>query len=227
MTDTALPTARPILSDRLSQWLGWTDAIALASALNDPVRMAAPPAKGRVTPSRDLEQVRSALCKAIADDHALASMAQRRHIPSGPTGKGVLPDATEYASYRQHYQSLQRSMEHAIGSLRERLRARLAGLSPDMAQLAAIDGLLDQALFTQERQRLGRIPALLETHFNQLRQTAQAQDTTAETWLERFRNDMRRVLLTELDVRLQPANGLLAALCEHDAPPSPSLKTHD
>lgn len=33
-----------------------------------------------------------------------------------------------------------------------------------------------------------------------------------DAWLEVFRNDMRKVLLAELDVRLQPAQGLLAAL---------------
>ena len=31
-------------------------------------------------------------------------------------------------------------------------------------------------------------------------------------WLETFRKDMRSVLLAELDVRLQPVEGLLATL---------------
>ncbi|KAE8755722.1 DUF3348 family protein, partial [Paraburkholderia madseniana] len=32
------------------------------------------------------------------------------------------------------------------------------------------------------------------------------------TWLNTFRKDMQSVLLAELDVRLQPVEGLLAAL---------------
>ena len=39
-----------------------------------------------------------------------------------------------------------------------------------------------------------------------------AQDDTPGAWLDVFRKDMRSVLLAELDVRLQPVEGLLAAL---------------
>ncbi|WP_175224840.1 DUF3348 family protein, partial [Achromobacter ruhlandii] len=35
---------------------------------------------------------------------------------------------------------------------------------------------------------------------------------TPGAWLETFRKDMRSVLLAELDVRLQPVEGLLATL---------------
>jgi hypothetical protein len=38
------------------------------------------------------------------------------------------------------------------------------------------------------------------------------EEPASDAWLEVFRNDMRKVLLAELDVRLQPAQGLLAAL---------------
>ncbi|HEX7937312.1 MAG TPA: DUF3348 family protein, partial [Paraburkholderia sp.] len=39
LVDVDVPESRQSLSDRLSQWLGWTDAIALSSALTG-----APPA---------------------------------------------------------------------------------------------------------------------------------------------------------------------------------------
>ncbi|MFP3739939.1 DUF3348 family protein, partial [Burkholderia sp. SIMBA_019] len=34
LTDIDVPGSGQSLSDRLSQWLGWTDAIALSTALN-------------------------------------------------------------------------------------------------------------------------------------------------------------------------------------------------
>jgi hypothetical protein len=42
--------------------------------------------------------------------------------------------------------------------------------------------------------------------------TAAAPAVTPGTWLDAFRKDMQSVLLAELDVRLQPVEGLLAAL---------------
>ena len=37
-------------------------------------------------------------------------------------------------------------------------------------------------------------------------------DATAGPWLDTFRQDMHTVLLAELDTRMQPVEGLLAAL---------------
>ncbi|WP_029227051.1 DUF3348 family protein, partial [Burkholderia ubonensis] len=34
LADADVPESRQTLADRLSQWLGWTDAISLSSALN-------------------------------------------------------------------------------------------------------------------------------------------------------------------------------------------------
>src|SRR5437868_5770758 len=73
------------------------------------------------------------------------------------------------------------------------------------------------------RSLLGAVPGLLEGHFARLRQAEQAAlaapqatgESTALTpgaWLNVFRKDMRSVLLAELDIRLQPVEGLLAAL---------------
>ncbi|HEX7936672.1 MAG TPA: DUF3348 family protein, partial [Paraburkholderia sp.] len=41
---------------------------------------------------------------------------------------------------------------------------------------------------------------------------AAAQPSAPGAWLDVFRKDMQSVLLAELDVRLQPVEGLLAAL---------------
>ena len=70
---------------------------------------------------------------------------------------------------------------------------------------------------------LARVPVLLEAHFKRLRQAAQAslaeqagpghtQGAADNTWLKTFHKDMQSVLFAELDIRLQPSQGLLAAL---------------
>jgi hypothetical protein len=97
-------------------------------------------------------------------------------------------------------------MEVAIGPLRGRLRAVLAGRSPDMARLAALDAVMEQVLGAQEHRLLATLPALLEKHFVRLR------DAGGDDWRTVFQRDLQGVLLAELDIRLQPVEGLLEAL---------------
>jgi len=271
--DADVPEPRQSLSDRLSQWLGWTDAIALSSALTGapPSVPAAARAFGSAEEA-ECARVRASLVKTITGDSAFA-VARRR-------GAGyVEPQAVpaDYALFRQRYQAMQQSMETGVGNLRGRLRALLAAKTPAMGRLALLDAVMERALGERERNLLASVPVLLAGHFERLRDAAQqAQDqepapddgTQAESaasraastaagsaaaaaaagsaaegsvepkahvppqpqapaldaaptpaqavapnaWLDVFRKDMQSVLLAELDVRLQPVEGLLAAL---------------
>jgi hypothetical protein len=135
----------------------------------------------------------------------------------------------DYANFRQRYLSLQHTMETSVGNLRSRLRGMVAARNGEWTRLAVVDAIMDRALLPRERALLGAIPKLLQAHFDRLRLAeaaalaeAQAGTEGAETpaegpaapgaWLDTFRKDMRSVLLAELDVRLQPVEGLLAAL---------------
>lgn len=138
--------------------------------------------------------------------------------PEGPKDIAIDPQAapaaplplTDFAPYRQRYLARQQAMDAAVGPLRGRLRARLAGKSPAMARLAAVDVVMEQVLGAQERSLLGSVPTLLEKHFKRLRQAA------PEGWLDAFHQDARDVLLAELELRFQPVDGLLEALrAEH------------
>ncbi|MCY1366520.1 hypothetical protein D9M69_534170 [compost metagenome] len=75
----------------------------------------------------------------------------------------------------------------------------------------------------RERSLLASVPALLEKHFKRLREADQAaQDANPDTpqppptaaagWLDVFGRDMQSVLRAELDIRMQPVEGLLEAL---------------
>lgn len=190
------------LSARLAQWVEWPQAVALSAALD--ARPAAAD-DGRPAPGDDGEyaRVRAALVRAIEGDRAFAT-ADADAVP---------PDA---AFHRQRYLALQQMMEAEIGHLRGRLRNRLAKHATDVARLAAIDAVIERALGRQERALLAPVPDLVGLHFERLRQAAQeALGATAAppvAWLHRFHHDMRQLLLAELDFRLQPAQGLQAAL---------------
>ena len=191
LADADAPESRQGFAERLSEWLRWTDAITLSTALNG----AASPARsgadaGASAEEQDCIRVRAALEIAIAADDAAPG--------------------TDFASFRRRYLARQQAMSAAIEPLRERLRAKLATRSPAMARLAAVDAVMEQALGAHEHRLLSTVPLLLERHFQRLRQGD--GQTQPEGWLDLFGKNMQRVLLAELDIRLQPVEGLLDAL---------------
>ena len=231
LTDVEFTESRQSLSDRLSQWLHWTDAIALSTALAGIPVAGIPvagipvagipvagsplaPAKGMPTLSSVEEQecaaARSALVNAIAGDSVFGAPKKR---PGA--GQVHIETTADYPVFRQGYLTLQQSMETGIGNLRGRLRAKLAARTPAMTRLAEVDAVMERALSPRERTLLGTVPSLLGRHFERLRRAEQdtlTDDQTPGAWLDIFRKDAQSVLLAELDLRFQPVEGLLAAL---------------
>lgn len=252
LTDVDVAQSRQSLSDHLSQWLGWTDAIALSAALNTSPPVIAPGARlFSSEQERECVRVRATLADAIASDTA-ATAAKRlmpgqapQKSPAAKPSAAVAEAEADYSNFRQRYLSLQHTMETSVGNLRSRLRGMVAARNGEMTRLAVVDAIMDRALLPKERALLAVIPKLLQGHFNRLRDAeaaalaqadadAQARAADGENgehelgpeadvpavlpaitpgaWLDVFRKDMRSVLLAELDVRLQPVEGLLAAL---------------
>lgn len=201
LTAAKVPESNQSISERLSQWLGWTDAISLSSVLGATNKKQ--PSASRATPSAEeaeVSRVRDALMKTLADEG------------------GALRTATDFSPYRRRYVSRQQTMETAIAPLRTRLQAALVARSPALAQLAAVDAVMAQALGAHEVRVLATIPTLLEKHFTRLRRAQADQvdpDVSPDLWLDGFTDDMQSVLFAELDIRLQPIEGLLEALRSH------------
>jgi len=184
--------SRQSLSDQLSQWLGWTDAIALSSALNGAPPTVAAGARGFGRADEDeCARVRGSLASAIAGDSVLAPA--RRHAPARapahgsarmpaqiPAQRGGADPQVDYAVFRQRYLALQQSMETAIGALRGRLRALLAARAPAFARLAVVDAVMERALSERERTVLAAVPGLLGGHFERLREAALQRQAEAD-----------------------------------------------
>ena len=213
LSDTSVGYAGGSGADRLSQWFSWTDAISLASALDGEPVAAPSAAPVPIDFVRDeCARVRQALTEAIENDCAPAPARPARPLPAGdPTAAPPPPD---FAPLRRRYQTRQQAMQESIGRLRERLRERLAGHAP---RLAALDAVMEHVLGAQERDLLAGLPARLEQRFKRLRDAAAAAADAAPeqpsiAWLAVLHDDMRALLLAELDLRFQPVNGLLEAL---------------
>ncbi len=198
------PATPPTFVEGMGRWLGWKEAIPLSAVLQAPAgsvagaRAAVANANANATATaaleREFSRVHSALGKAIDNDKATAD-----------------DDGSDFLPFRRRCFSLQQAMDTAIGPLRTQLRATVARLSPQMAQLAALDAVMANALAPREQAQLAQMPVLLEKHFTRLRQ-AHAGPHQDTPWLDTFRQDMRRLLLAERDLRLLPALGLLDTL---------------
>lgn len=222
LTEAEVPQSSPILSDRLSQWIDWTRAVALSRALDGRLPAAdAQPQDFDQAEQDECVRMRTSLANSIISGIELAA---GKLFPGEQTMtmEGHAEVTVDYKPFHQHYLDMQRSMQTTTGRLRGRLRDLLARQSADMARLAEIDAVMELSLSPREQALLAMVPRLLGVHFQRLREAGDSLDGTSPLektlatspgpWLEVFRNDMQSVLTAELDVRFQPIEGLLAAL---------------
>lgn len=225
LTDARFPESEPPLADRLVQWLGWTDAIALSSALssNSPGGGSREIAADHAEDALCL-RVRTSLTTAITRDATLAPQRQRSHTRHRQDNAAI-DVAPEYATFRQCYLALQEQMENAIGNLRTVLRDMLASRDGAISRLAQVDAVMERVLAVREHNALAAVPGLLAAHFERLRKEERVkhehehghddeleQGVKDGPWLDAFRKDMQSVLFAELEIRFQPVEGLRAAL---------------
>lgn len=189
---------RQDFAERLSHWLTAVDTVTLHATLQSIQSAAEPvsslrPGGAVLALDEAFSRVRASLVDTIM---GLAA----RHAGD--------MDAT-YASFHKLHQELQRQMESKIGPLRAQVRQTLSRGSLRHRQLAALDGVMEKMLGGREQKLLSAVPVLFEKRFEHLRQ-AHAQDESSP-WRAAFCQEWQKVLLAELDVRLQPVMGLMEA----------------
>ncbi|MCK9986239.1 MAG: hypothetical protein AzoDbin1_02711 [Azoarcus sp.] len=231
LTAADVPPSKQSFADRLGQWLGFADALTLYSALNAGTPGDAPPPAMPVSQDaaalwQAMARVRDALAESITNDGVFRPGPARIELPT-PDPRAPLEKAADFAPYHRYYFAHQRDMAVRIGPLRATVRAALQGRAASLgrlAALAALDAVMDQALAARERDLLATVPVLLGRRFEQrydahcatLAETQTADDAARWMqpggWLAEFCRELQSVLLAELDLRLQPIAGLIAAL---------------
>lgn len=227
-------------AERAGALLDLSGAVTLSKTLAEPIPDPMRPSAASAAAIRDtFLKERSHLVQGIV----------KRFVPPFGTARNRLPSANElhahcletdafasapvlpncdaaFAPYRKHYLTLHGRL--ATASQRQRLLTveAIAGLSPMLAGLAALDKGLGEAFYHRQRLILDRIPTLLERHFRRLLQTRwqalperpRACDLApwlaSGGWIHHFCGQMQELLLAELDIRLQPAMGLIETALE-------------
>ena len=227
--------SRQPFAERLGLWLDWTAAIPLSAALHAAApaldaASAKPAARAAgAAAATALARVRAEVAHAIATDALLTSAAPGTRQARSTAGADV-HNTTDFLPYRRCYQAHQRQMQARIAPLRAQVRDTLAGQTAALGKLAALDGVLDQALAARERSLLATVPSLLSARFERLQRAhlaAQAQPpepddpdqalqyrTQTGDWLTLACREMQNVLLAEMNIRLQPVQGLVEALTD-------------
>ncbi len=221
-----VPAGEPTqtFAERLSHWVAWTEAIALSQVLADDPGAARPATAPSTTAPRQLRaqcaRVRKDLADAIAGDALLRECTDRTSLPVAGAAAGAA-GKIDYSAYRRQYRAHQHTMEDRIGGLRAAVRKALAGLSPALGRLAALDAVFDRALSAQLRRQLEQVPLMLEKTFQARHKAAAATPSDQEADLNppapqpplaAVGPTLQRVLLAELELRLQPVQGLIDAL---------------
>ena len=230
LTDLAVVEARAPdgdFAEKLGLWVKFTDAIALSAVHSTgtdsrPEMPSGARPAGRIKLGDIYARTRASLVRSITQ--SALSHGGRTRMERTPTEPGAdMDDATDYEPYRRSYLAQQRDIELKVRPLRAHVREVLGQASPALKKLATLDAALDVILSERESRLLSTIPALLEKRFHHLRQShqqvlvdaTQAAPPVAPTepagWLAGFVEEMQTVLLAELDVRLQPALGLIEA----------------
>ncbi|MEO7106162.1 MAG: DUF3348 domain-containing protein [Rhodoferax sp.] len=223
-----LPAAEPAAAfgEKLGLWIDFADAIALTGVHNagalDDATLAAQFAVDAPL-DEEFNKMRAQLEGVITKSLAPNTGRTRAELTL-PKLDTPLDDVKAYAPFRRYHQAHQRDMEMNVRNVRVKLREGVAKASPRLRQLVALDAAFDGILVEREGRLLASIPSLLEKRFNHLRKAhlqtladTQRTDDNPDlwmkpgAWLARFCAELQAVLLAELDLRLQPAVGLLEA----------------
>jgi hypothetical protein len=199
LASTEIADSKQSFAERLSLWLDWSDAISLSAALNGANAPTPPHAPNGVPPP----------ASAISDEFARVRADLAKSITTDDLFTVDTDNAMDFSPYRRQYLAHQRTMTERIGPLRANVRAALSKRSPNLSRLAALDAVLDEALNARERHLLSHVTPLLERRFESLRKSHQETPTD---WWPVYRKDMQQVLLAELDMRLQPIEGMMEAM---------------
>ncbi len=222
---TGVEVSHKNFAERLGRLIDLSDSIALSKTHGQLTSISAEAATR--TDSKAFAE--SVLNELLQTREQMVQFILRSFSPE--TGWLTLPTANAkatpeelmaYEAYQRFYVTHQREIDFKAKSLRRHCREAISDLSPQMAQLAALDAALDDTLEVDARKLFTGVPRLLGKRFKYLLQQHQqtmegqrddpSQWTLPGGWLDVFYKEMQGLLLAELEARLQPALGLIEAL---------------
>ena len=208
-------------TERLGELIDLSDSISLSLAHGILPTGGFKPGIVSVRVAReDAQRVRSSMEKAV----------RRSFSPGGSPSRVKLPPAdcpsprdekAAFEPYLKFYEAHQRDISFRSQNLHAQSREAVAGLSPELARLAALDAALGKTLMVHNREFFGAIPKILQGRFGALFasyvQGLVEQVEDRKLWLqlhEQFCGELQSLLMAEIEARLLPVQGLLESIDE-------------
>lgn len=217
-----------LFAEKIGLWIHFADAITLSEVHHDRAsRYSRISSQSQVNLSAEIamefDRIHTRLATSINTSCSPKSGKSHIQLPI-PLLEPPVDVAAAYAPYRWFYDAHQRDMESHILPLRTTVRHALAKVSSTLKQLADLDAALEVILRERESKLLSKIPILLKKRFEKLLKDHQQNYVGSQqsnnpatclgptNWLNHFYSEMQTLLLSELELRLQPTIGLIEAL---------------
>lgn len=198
------PVAPGQFAQRLGRLIDLSSSVDLAETLAGlPRRPFEPAPEGAERAREDFLRVHEAMINGVMRSLSPGRGPSRIKWPQAEEGEPPLE------AYGKFYAANQREMDARVRGLQERVRDALAGAAPELAQLAALDAALGDALLVHSRRLFAGIPGRVRRRLQQLREE---KDSAPET---RLQNEVQALLLAEVEARLLPVQGLIEALDDY------------
>lgn len=215
--DAQLPHQRFI--DRLGQSFDLADSIKISAVHEDTMTTTVMPHEAKKEAVRDeFQRARASIVSSAVQSFAPDQGATRTRCPIA-RAEMTLAEAMAVEPYLTFYVAQQRNIDFRIRDLHVSIRDALAGLSPQLARLAALDAVLAAPLSLPARRSFAMVPHLLKQRHARLLEehnaTKSESSTARERWeqsLGQFRVEIQGLLLAEIETRLLPTRGLIEAL---------------
>lgn len=125
------------------------------------------------------------------------------------------------SAIEKHYRSLQADMSGRVQGLKVHVREEISPLSPDLAQLVILDTALDETLTQASRQSLAQVAKLAGRFAKKVIDdpVGESRDLFESAAIDQrfalLKREIKKLLLAELELRLQSILGLIEALNEY------------
>ncbi len=211
-------------AERLGQMFDLPDSIKISAVHGKTLAVTLePPAVSRETVKAEFLRVRAGIVSSVLRSFVPGSGAARLRFPATDAATAI-EETMAPEPYLAFYMAQQRDIEFRVRNLQAVTRDALAGFSPRLAQLVALDSAIGDPLSAHARRLFTAVPRLLQQRFELLleeyRQAISGQPhahALREKALGQFREEMQGLLLAEIETRLLPTLGLIEALNEHES----------
>ncbi|MGK0441438.1 MAG: hypothetical protein ACJA0N_001236 [Pseudohongiellaceae bacterium] len=226
LTDLGLSNKMPShknFAERVGSTIGLPGSLILSNAPGKPNKTASHTLSKTTqkTIQESFLQHHSKLIQFISNCFDRSETRRRFQLPNINTEDFISNEKT-LASYQRFYITLQTELSSKINALHSLISDAVSDTTAELNHLCTLDGTLGETLKTHQRKAYSSIAPFLATRFDYFKPLAASVDTPNQTneFIIQFGEELKQLILTELDARLQATYGLIEALNEQVTTPN-------